>query len=261
MTDKIKEILPKISKHPIFSAYPFQLVGGTALSYHIQHRISEDLDFCILNNLPVDAIDDFINYTAQEFGEKNISFEPASKETLRDFEIYSGDINQQFQTWKINGVKFQFFDGSGNPGIRDFFYNDISTKIDNITVASINTIFKMKSLMFYKRSKSRDLFDMLTFYSMGKDSFSPQETRKLIEHYDRLYAGECFDGLWKKSFETRPYIQEQDEGLHGLTESPKSYHEMRKELLFEFEKTKPNHNDFFKSTSQMHCTASNTRKR
>jgi hypothetical protein len=51
MTEAIKKILPVIQNHEIFKQHDFRLVGGTALSYHINHRISEDLDFCLTHEL------------------------------------------------------------------------------------------------------------------------------------------------------------------------------------------------------------------
>ncbi len=46
MTENIKELLLKIQEHKLFFDYDFRLIGGTALSYHLNHRLSEDLDFC-----------------------------------------------------------------------------------------------------------------------------------------------------------------------------------------------------------------------
>ena len=45
MTQELKYVLDKIKNHEIFIKNDFRLVGGTALSYHINHRLSEDLDF------------------------------------------------------------------------------------------------------------------------------------------------------------------------------------------------------------------------
>jgi hypothetical protein len=40
------KIFEEIRKNPLLS--PFILIGGTALSLHIGHRVSEDLDFITL---------------------------------------------------------------------------------------------------------------------------------------------------------------------------------------------------------------------
>ena len=56
MTEAIKKILPIIQDHDIFTKHDFRLVGGTALSYHINHRIFEDLDFCLTQELPLEDI-------------------------------------------------------------------------------------------------------------------------------------------------------------------------------------------------------------
>jgi len=56
MTEQIKKILPDIQEHNVFKDYGFRLIGGTALSYYLQHRLSEDLDFCKMGKLPREAI-------------------------------------------------------------------------------------------------------------------------------------------------------------------------------------------------------------
>ncbi len=55
--------------------------------------------------------------------------------------------------------------------------------------------------------------------------------------YDRLYYNEeAFERLWLESFKHKKYIKELDEGLMGLTINPKSYYEMRNELIEYFSK-------------------------
>ena len=151
---------------------------------------------------------------------------------MEDFLLGGDNVEYYLQTWMINGVKIQFFDGGSNAGTKEFFAEDQYTKIGHIKVSSVDTIFKMKSMMFYKRTKSRDLFDMLMMYKLPEAKYNPKATQELIMKYDPLYySDEYFQTLWIESFKTKKYLPERDEGLAGLTEIIKSFEEMRKELI------------------------------
>ena len=179
MTNRIKELLPRISNHPIFTKNDFRLVGGTAMSYHLSHRISEDLDFCILGDLPLEDIENFIEFCISEFSIDKVDYIDPNESIKNDFLIGGSNVEYFLQTWIVNGVKIQFYDGSGHLGTSDIFKKDDYTIIDDIKIASLDTIFKMKSLMFYKRAKSRDLFDMLTFYNLGDKKYTPQKNKRV----------------------------------------------------------------------------------
>jgi predicted nucleotidyltransferase component of viral defense system len=235
MTEAIKKILPVIQDHEIFKQHDFRLVGGTALSYHINHRISEDLDFCLTHELPLEAIQSFIEFCIDTFGMENIDYIEPSQAIKEDFLLGGDNVEYYLQTWMVNGIKIQFFDGGSNTGTKEFLVQDHYTTIGNIKIASIETIFNMKSLMFYKRTKSRDLYDMLCFYGLTGDRFTPQETKKLIMQYEPLYCtDEYFRTMWLESFKSKKYVEERDEGLAGLVGKPKSFEAMREELVYFF---------------------------
>lgn len=224
MTEKIKDLLPDIQNLPIFSDYGFKLIGGTALSYHLNHRLSEDLDFCILDMLPREAIDEFIEHCIEKFGEENI--EPMSflQGKLIDFETHCEDISDYEQNWMIKGVKVTFFNGSDAKGIRDVFRDDKSIYIGNIAVASVDSIFKLKSLMFYSRAKARDYFDLLYLYN-NNTKYNIESTMSLIHEYEFAYRN--FD-LFFQRIEYPNYNKDFDEPLHGLVSMPKDFFELNK---------------------------------
>ena len=237
MTNKIKELLPLIQNNPLFAKNDFRLVGGTAMSYHLSHRVSEDLDFCILGDLPLKDIEEFIEFCIEKFSIDKVDYIDPNESIKNDFLIGGSNVEYYLQTWVVNGVKIQFYDGSGHLGAKDIFESDNYTKIGDIKIASLETIFKMKSLMFYKRAKSRDLFDMLTFFNLNDRNFTPEKTKELIMQYDKLYYDEdSFKSLWLESFSGKKYIKELDEGLMGLTLNPKTFYEMRKEIVEIFHK-------------------------
>lgn len=45
MLEKTKKVLEIICNDDLFKNFDIRFVGGTALSYRINHRLSEDLDF------------------------------------------------------------------------------------------------------------------------------------------------------------------------------------------------------------------------
>lgn len=235
MTEAIKQILPIIQDHEIFKKHDFRLVGGTALSYHINHRISEDLDFCLTQELPLEDIQSFIEFCVEKFGMDNINYIDPSQAIKEDFLLGGDNVEYYLQTWMVNSIKIQFFDGGSNTGTKEFLATDIYTTIGNIKIASLETIFKMKSLMFYKRTKSRDLYDMLRFYELNDDRFTPNVTKALIMQYEPLYCtDEYFQTMWLESFRTKKYLPERDEGLAGLVGEPESFVEMRTKLIEHF---------------------------
>jgi len=152
MTDNIKQLLPLIENHAVFTEHDFRLIGGTALSYHLQHRISEDLDFCIAANLPTEAIADFITSCVERFGEEQIDFIAPSQATKDDFEIHGDTVENYLQNWKIKNVRVTFFDAREGVGTKEILAENDFTQIGNIKISGLDTIFKLKSLMFYKRS-------------------------------------------------------------------------------------------------------------
>lgn len=234
MTESIKALLPKIQDHQLFREHDFRLIGGTALSYYLNHRISEDLDFCTVADLPLDAIAAFVSDCVGLFGEENVDYLAPSQGMVDDFEIHGERVEDYLQNWKIGNVRVTFFDGREGTGTREILAENDFTQRGAIRIAGLETIFKLKSLMFYKRSKSRDLFDMLTFYAQDDSRFSPERTKRLIQMYEQAYRGEEGFALWRHAFEHRPYDRFRDEGLHGLTAEVRSFAQMKEALLRRF---------------------------
>lgn len=227
MTKELKYVLDTIKEHELFTKHDFRLVGGTALSFHINHRLSEDLDFFILNALPRDDIDSFIEFCIEKFGMDKVKTMPLSDSAIYDFEKNAEDIYDYQQDWSIAGVKVTFADCSENLGLSEFLSTDEYAKYGEVKITSVATIFKMKSLMFYKRTKSRDYFDILTLY---KNGFTPNDTLSIIEIYELAYKGCGVDLLFLK-LKHQEYKKELDEPLTGLTQDVRSFKEMKEELI------------------------------
>ncbi len=227
MTKELLYVLDKIKYHELFIKNDFRLVGGTALSYHINHRLSEDLDFFILKKLPREDIDDFIEFCIKTFGENKVIPINLSYSAIYDFAINDEDINDYQQDWNINGVKITFAECSQNIGLNELLEKDDFILYDKVKITSVETIFKMKSLMFYKRVKSRDYFDLLTLYSKG---YSPALTLQLIKKYELAYQNEGIELLYLQ-LKNQKYVKELDEPLTGLTTDVREFKVMKEEVI------------------------------
>lgn len=227
MTKELLYVLDTIKNHDIFKNNDFRLVGGTALSYHIKHRLSEDLDFFLLEKLPREDIDCFIEFCIDEFGEERVVPMPLSDSAIYDFTKNGEDVNDYQQDWNINGVKVTFAECSENTGLNDLLMTDRFSLIGNIKITSVETIFKMKSLMFYKRTKSRDYFDLLTLYQQG---YTPKLTLQIIQQYELAYQGVGINLLFEL-LRHQEYNSNMDEPLTGLTTDIRSFSEMKTELI------------------------------
>jgi predicted nucleotidyltransferase component of viral defense system len=224
MTNKLKDVFDKIKNHPIFIEHDFRLVGGTALSYHIKHRLSEDLDFFILEFLPKEDITTFINFCINIYGEEKINYIQPSDGSLFDTAEQCLEPDDMQQDWNINGVKVTFFNASSNIGIEDIFKEDKYSIDGNIKITSVDSIFKMKSLMFYKRIKIRDYFDLVYLYN-NDTNFTPSKTFDLIQKYELAYSNlENFNLFFLDlRIKIKSYKEETDAPLYSLIKNPPSF--------------------------------------
>jgi len=124
--------------------YKYILVGGSALTLHICHRKSEDLDF----------------FTYDDSFDKNEIFEFIK--TFEKKEIIN-QTNQQIDLL-LNGVKVTFFNAKWN------FLKP--NKIERFNLASIESIAAMKVHVLFLRAKYRDYYDL---YFLAKECMGLKE--------------------------------------------------------------------------------------
>ncbi|MHB1210008.1 MAG: nucleotidyl transferase AbiEii/AbiGii toxin family protein [Acidimicrobiales bacterium] len=143
------------------SAY---LVGGTALTVHLQHRVSRDLDFFLEREEDLDALwGDF-----QSAGNVKLS------------ERSEGTLNCLF-----NETKVQVLDASTQRLIRT------TTRVAGIRVASVEDIMATKVKVIVDRGELRDYFDLMcieervglqveTGISLAVQKYSPPEEETFV---------------------------------------------------------------------------------
>lgn len=119
----------------------FTLVGGTALSLHLGHRLSEDLDFMYDGKfLESRSIVKFINNIFKE-----------------NFKLIKQDNDHQLD-FIINGVKVTFFT---NDAVNiTFGVKDHSVPFNEINIATVEIISTLKINTLAQRNTIRDYYDL-----------------------------------------------------------------------------------------------------
>ena len=150
MTSSVINVLDKIKDSSIFEDELY-FVGGTALSYYINHRISEDIDITTLKVLDYRKLISVL----VSFGAKKIEDENTT--ALRLAGLFPDEYILKFI---LDDVKIEFF--QANRPIQKKILKELSyTNYDNsnLKILDLKSIAKLKIVALFQREKSRDLFD------------------------------------------------------------------------------------------------------
>jgi len=173
------DILDRFSQIPFFAKYKAILIGGTALSYHCSHRISYDLDICFpfSDTLPkLDFLEAFEEVIPLEFDKYVI-----------DSVINEGeDIENLMQRYIIDGIKVDFvINPSSNIYEDKILQNNPAIPYGTLRIASLESIFELKSLLLLDRNKIRDLYDVV--YLIKHHGFKVKDIIDTIIKYRITY--------------------------------------------------------------------------
>jgi predicted nucleotidyltransferase component of viral defense system len=157
----------------------FLLVGGTALSVYLKHRLSEDLDFATTERkLPIKAISDFLNRLREDGSE----IEDILPMAERQYAINEGcDIDDYHQDWSVDGVKLTFFTLPKENGREKLAEDPGEEWSKNLRLASLETLFITKALVLADRHAMRDNFDMHAL--LQRDDFSYADVVETFKAY------------------------------------------------------------------------------
>ena len=179
ISQQTQALLDKFTAIPLFHEYKAILIGGTALAYHLSHRESFDLDICFpfSDTLPeLDFLDNFTEVMPLAFDQGII--DTAINE--------GGDINEVMKRYIIDGVKVDFvINPSSNIYESEILKNDSMHILGNLRIASIESIFKLKSLLLLDRNKIRDLYDIV--YMLKECGFTGKDFIDTIMQYRITY--------------------------------------------------------------------------
>jgi len=222
INSQTKALLESFSHIDLFAEHQAVLIGGTALAYHLGHRESFDLDICFpfCDKLPkLDFLDDFEEVVPLEFDRAKI--DTAINE--------GGDINELMQRYIINGVKVDFVvNPSSNIFESEILQNDTSTRLGTLRIASVESIFKLKSLLLLDRNKIRDLYDVV--YMFKNCDFGGKDMIETIMRYRITYQPRHIIDLIKAKKED-PF---DFEGIENAVMDITDYKKLKEELLSDF---------------------------
>lgn len=147
----------EIMKNPLLDH--FILIGGTALSLHIRHRISEDLDFItLLPRLPRAALMELERQLLANGHKIEHLVNPGAYE---DFQISGLELADQQQDWIVDGeVKLTFF--AAEPQHLKLLGQTHERKESDggFKIAMRDELCCLKATVTASRSKSRDWLDL-----------------------------------------------------------------------------------------------------
>ncbi len=214
-----KALFESFSCIDLFDKHRAILIGGTALAYHLGHRESFDLDVCFpfCDTLPtLDFLDSLEEVIPLEHDRAII--DTAINE--------GGDITEVMQRYIINGVKVDFVvNPSSNIYESEILQNDTSTQLGTLQIASVESIFKLKSLLLLDRNKIRDLYDVV--YMLKHCGFSGKDLIETIMHYRITYQPRHIIDLIKAKKED-PFDVE---GIENTVMDMTDYYALKDEVL------------------------------
>jgi len=174
-----KELLETFSKEAIFSKFEATLIGGTAIAYHAQHRVSFDLDICFPHHITLPPLDFLKHYNAQP-----LPFDRAIIDTMKNEGGVMEDYHQRFS---IDGVKVDFVvNPSSNIYEKEILQNDKGLELGTLNITSLEALFKLKSLLILDRNKIRDLYDLV--YLIKYHGFTAKNLLDTIKEYRFTYT-------------------------------------------------------------------------
>jgi predicted nucleotidyltransferase component of viral defense system len=165
LTAQTEKVFETISQLPFIQQYT--LIGGSALALQIQHRLSEDLDFCIwTKNMKKDK--PIVDWPVIE---KEIS--TIGRVTSRDI------LGFDHVKFLLNGVKLTFITKQNN---RSPVKQPVPL-LGYIFAADLESIGAMKIELILRRSEFRDYYDI---YSILKSGYSLKNLISLASRYSNF---------------------------------------------------------------------------
>lgn len=150
MTSNVIKVLNQIKDSSIFEDELY-FVGGTALSYYINHRISEDIDITTLKVLDYrKLISVLVSLGAKKIEDENTT-------ALRLVGLFPDEYILKFI---LDDVKIEFFQAN-RPIQKKILLelNYINYNNSNLKILDLESIAKLKIVALFQREKLRDLFD------------------------------------------------------------------------------------------------------
>jgi hypothetical protein len=141
-----------LAHHPLLRGYV--LIGGTALTLRIGHRVSEDLDFAFVEaKLPRARIKALITDLAASGVTLEQVRSPVAEEEFLDSGLDLADYQQNFIANGTVKISMICLDPPASTVI-------VGQTDEPVRVATMDEVFATKCLVCAERSKTRDWFDL-----------------------------------------------------------------------------------------------------
>ncbi|MFA7083327.1 MAG: nucleotidyl transferase AbiEii/AbiGii toxin family protein [Arcobacteraceae bacterium] len=150
MTVNVKNALDKICNNEIFKDELY-FVGGTALAYYLNHRVSEDIDIVSSKALPYrKIIPSITTLGATKLQDENVR-------ALRMAGLFPDEFMIKFI---LDNVKLEFFQAN-RPIQKEILLDAKFSNYQNanLKILDVKSVAKLKIVALIMREKSRDLFD------------------------------------------------------------------------------------------------------
>lgn len=150
MTANVIRVLDKISNNEIFQDELY-FIGGTALSYYLNHRVSEDIDIIAPFPLDYKAIIPQMTLLGA------VKFQDEHETALKMAGLFPDEYMLKFI---LDDVKIEFF--QANRPIQKEVLSEASFesfKSTSLKILDLKSIVKLKLIALIIRNKLRDLFD------------------------------------------------------------------------------------------------------
>lgn len=151
MTLAVKTALNKLANSLLFDKELY-FIGGTALAYHLKHRISEDVDIISPTKLPYRLIESTM-----------LSLSAIKQKDIHESALRINGLNPSEYMLKflLDDVKVEFFAASTQI-MKDIIDEATIEEYEqtNIKMLDLKTISKLKLLALLNRVKARDIYDV-----------------------------------------------------------------------------------------------------
>lgn len=177
MLKPLRDLLDCVSQFSFSNQVYF--VGGTALEYHLSHRTSFDLDIATTDDrLDRSNIESLICHLRASGREV---VDVLSLSEIANFENDGLDLRDYQQDYEVDDVRLTLFAFGENKAQKNILLNDTAFPYGSLNIASIDAIFKMKSLVLIDRNKSRDVFDL--YYMINHCKYEVTEIFKHLSAF------------------------------------------------------------------------------
>ncbi len=186
MTVSVKKALERIKSLEIFNNDAgLYFIGGTALAYYLDHRISEDIDIISIERLSHREIISMVTSIG------GIKLRDENAVALRMAGLVPDEYMLKFN---LDGVKLEFFRASTPLQIKILKSAKASIYLEGtLKILDVKSIAKLKLIALLSRNKSRDLFDFKVI--LEENILTVDEIIEII--IETRYKLETMDSLYK----------------------------------------------------------------